>query len=134
MLVRELYEAEKAATLAFGRMNPPTIGHKKLVDVVASQQGDPFLFITQTQTQKMAFAYPTLFSLRHPPKKSKHKMMLGFVQLSPWFHPEEQTKKMMLGCLLLFSSLTIPRGKILSIILVFPPASLNQIPRKNSAG
>ena len=31
MLVRELYEAEKAATLAFGRMNPPTIGHKKLV-------------------------------------------------------------------------------------------------------
>ncbi|MBO01873.1 MAG: hypothetical protein CMG35_04465 [Candidatus Marinimicrobia bacterium] len=52
MLVRELYEAEKAATLAFGRMNPPTIGHKKLVDVVASQQGDPFLFITQTQKPK----------------------------------------------------------------------------------
>ena len=52
MLLRELYEAEKAATLAFGRMNPPTIGHKKLVDVVASQPGDPFLFITQTQKPK----------------------------------------------------------------------------------
>ena len=52
MLVRELYEAEKEASLAFGRMNPPTIGHKKLVDVVASQPGDPFLFITQTQKPK----------------------------------------------------------------------------------
>ena len=52
MLVRELYEAEKAATLAFGRMNPPTIGHKKLVDVVAKQPGDPFLFITHTQKPK----------------------------------------------------------------------------------
>ena len=52
MLLRELYEAEKSATLAFGRMNPPTIGHKKLVDVVASQPGDPFLFITHTQKPK----------------------------------------------------------------------------------
>ena len=52
MLLRELYEAEKAATLAFGRMNPPTIGHKKLVDVVAKQSGDPFLFITHTQKPK----------------------------------------------------------------------------------
>ena len=52
MLLRELYEAEKAASLAFGRMNPPTIGHKKLVDVVVSQPGDPFLFITHTQKPK----------------------------------------------------------------------------------
>lgn len=52
MLLRELYEAEKTASLAFGRMNPPTIGHKKLVDVVASQPGDPFLFITHTQKPK----------------------------------------------------------------------------------
>lgn len=52
MLLRELYEAEKAASLAFGRMNPPTIGHKKLVDVVASQPGDPYLFITHTQKPK----------------------------------------------------------------------------------
>ena len=52
MLVRELYEAEKAATLAFGRMNPPTIGHKKLVDVIASKPGDPLLFKTHTQKTK----------------------------------------------------------------------------------
>ena len=52
MLLRELYEDEKTASLAFGRMNPPTIGHKKLVDVVASQPGDPFLFITHTQKPK----------------------------------------------------------------------------------
>ena len=52
MLLRELYEDEKTASLAFGRMNPPTIGHKKLVDAVASQPGDPFLFITHTQKPK----------------------------------------------------------------------------------
>jgi len=52
VLLRELYEAEKSATLAFGRMNPPTIGHKKLVDVVSSQPGDSFLFITHTQKPK----------------------------------------------------------------------------------
>ena len=33
MLLRELYEApKKVAVAAFGRMNPPTIGHEKLVN------------------------------------------------------------------------------------------------------
>jgi nicotinic acid mononucleotide adenylyltransferase len=52
MFLRELFEAPKTAVFAFGRMNPPTIGHAKLADVVKSQQGDPFLFLSQTQKPK----------------------------------------------------------------------------------
>jgi len=40
------------AVVAFGRMNPPTIGHQKLVDAMKSQPGDPYLFLTQTQKPK----------------------------------------------------------------------------------
>jgi nicotinic acid mononucleotide adenylyltransferase len=52
MLLRELYEAPKTAVLAFGRMNPPTIGHKKLADAVAAQDGDPYIFLSQNQKPK----------------------------------------------------------------------------------
>jgi len=53
MLLRELYEASsKTAVLAFGRMNPPTIGHKKLADKVASLPGDPYIFLSQSQKPK----------------------------------------------------------------------------------
>jgi len=43
---------DKTAVMAFGRMNPPTIGHAKLVDAIKSQPGDPYLFLTQTQKPK----------------------------------------------------------------------------------
>jgi hypothetical protein len=53
MLLRELYEAPgKTATLAFGRLNPPTIGHAKLVDAITAQEGDHYLFLSQTQKPK----------------------------------------------------------------------------------
>jgi len=53
MRLRQIFEAEgKTAAIAFGRMNPPTIGHEKLVNVIASQKADPFLFVTQTQKPK----------------------------------------------------------------------------------
>ena len=53
MLLRELFEASgKTAAIAFGRMNPPTIGHEKLVNTIAAQKADPFLFITQSQKPK----------------------------------------------------------------------------------
>lgn len=38
--------------MAFGRMNPPTIGHAKLVDAIKSQPGDPYLFLSQSQKPK----------------------------------------------------------------------------------
>ncbi len=53
MLLRELFEAEsKTAVLAFGRMNPPTIGHAKLVNKIKSIPGDHFLFLSHSQDRK----------------------------------------------------------------------------------
>ena len=47
---------EKTAVVTFGRMNPPTIGHQKLVDNVlrvAKQNGaDPYVFISHSQNPK----------------------------------------------------------------------------------
>lgn len=40
------------AVFAFGRFNPPTIGHGRLVEVVKKQPGTPFLFLTHTQKPK----------------------------------------------------------------------------------
>ena len=57
----ELLEAEdKTAVFAFGRMNPITIGHKKIVDTITQASGDPFLFLTHTQNAKkdpLTFAF-----------------------------------------------------------------------------
>lgn len=53
MLLRDLFEArQKTAVLAFGRMNPPTIGHQKLVEKIKSIPGDQFVFLSQTQKPK----------------------------------------------------------------------------------
>lgn len=53
MLITEILEApNKTAVFAFGRMNPPTAGHKKIGEVIKAQPGDPFIFITHTQNAK----------------------------------------------------------------------------------
>jgi citrate lyase synthetase len=53
MFLRELFEApKKVAVAAFGRMNPPTIGHEKLVNKVKSFEGDHYIFLSQTQKPK----------------------------------------------------------------------------------
>ena len=52
MRLRELFEAPATAVMAFGRMNPPTIGHEKLVNTIKSQPGDPFIFLSQSQKPK----------------------------------------------------------------------------------
>jgi len=53
MRLRQIFEADgKTAAMAFGRMNPPTIGHEKLVNVIAGQKADPFLICnTNSKTQ-----------------------------------------------------------------------------------
>lgn len=50
MFLRELFEAEnKSVAVTFGRLNPPTIGHEKLVSAVLKQSADQhFLFVSQT--------------------------------------------------------------------------------------
>ena len=49
-----LIEEDKVAYFTFGRMNPPTIGHEKLLDALAKQTGknDYFVFLSQTQDKK----------------------------------------------------------------------------------
>jgi len=59
MLLKELFLREddrSTAVFAFGRFNPPTIGHKKLLDKVVSMtqqvNGKGYLFLSQKQNNK----------------------------------------------------------------------------------
>jgi hypothetical protein len=53
MLLRQLFEAEtKHVTFCFGRMNPPTIGHKQVLDTMKSQGGEMKIFVSQSQDKK----------------------------------------------------------------------------------
>jgi len=47
-------EADKGITVAWGRMNPPTVGHEKLMDATAraSSGGNYAIYLTQTQNDK----------------------------------------------------------------------------------
>ena len=51
---RYLVEEEKVVYFAFGRMNPPTIGHGKLMDALAKKAGrNPyFIYLSQSQSPK----------------------------------------------------------------------------------
>lgn len=66
MFITNLFEAPgKIAVVAFGRLNPPTIGHKKLVDMLVSTPGDAFLFLSHTQKPKdnpLSFAEKKYFA------------------------------------------------------------------------
>jgi hypothetical protein len=56
MFLSQLFESTtpKHAAFCFGRMNPPTVGHGQLINTVASasQGGDYFVFVSQTQDKK----------------------------------------------------------------------------------
>ena len=53
MLLKELFEAgNKHVTFCFGRMNPPTVGHKQVLDTMKSQGGDMRVFVSQSQDAK----------------------------------------------------------------------------------
>ena len=49
-----LVEEEKTVYFTFGRMNPPTIGHEKLLNMLARKAGrNPYrVFLSQTQDAK----------------------------------------------------------------------------------
>ena len=51
---RELTEAKETVVFAFGRFNPPTTGHEKLIEKVISIAGsnDYFIFPSHTQNPK----------------------------------------------------------------------------------
>ena len=54
--LRESKEDRCAAVLSFGRMNPPTIGHqklmKKIVEVAQKENASPMLFLSHSQDKK----------------------------------------------------------------------------------
>ena len=53
MLLHELFEAgTKHVTFCFGRMNPPTIGHKQVLDTMKIQGGEMKIFVSQCQDKK----------------------------------------------------------------------------------
>jgi nicotinic acid mononucleotide adenylyltransferase len=53
MQLRELFEQNnKTAVLAFGRMNPITIGHKKLAETIKNIPGDGYIFLSHKQHSK----------------------------------------------------------------------------------
>ncbi len=53
MFLTELFEAgSKHVTFCFGRMNPPTIGHKQVLDTMKAQGGDIKIFVSQSQDAK----------------------------------------------------------------------------------
>jgi len=56
MQLFDLFEAEKSqkhAAFCFGRMNPPTLGHKQLLDMTAQAAGDGDYYIFLSKTQKL---------------------------------------------------------------------------------
>ena len=53
MKIKELFEDSiKHVTFCFGRMNPPTIGHKQVLDTMKGQGGDMKIFVSQSQDPK----------------------------------------------------------------------------------
>lgn len=75
MRLSELFEQSgKTVAVTFGRLNPPTIGHQKLVDAVLKQKADAhFLFVSQTHksTGKNQIRYENPLSF---------DVKLGFIQ------------------------------------------------------
>ena len=52
-----LVEEEKTVFFTFGRMNPPTIGHEKLLDTLSKKSGsNPYrIYLSQSQDK---YKYP----------------------------------------------------------------------------
>ena len=54
MRLNELFESPKKelVSFCFGRMNPPTLGHKEVFDTLKRQGGDYFIYLSKTQDKK----------------------------------------------------------------------------------
>ena len=79
MFLSQLFESTtpKHAAFCFGRMNPPTVGHGQLINTVAqaSQGGDYFVFVSQTQDKKknpLDYATKVKFVRALFPKQADH--------------------------------------------------------------
>ena len=75
-----LVEEEKTAYWTFGRMNPPTIGHLKLLDTLAKKAGkNPVkVFVSQSQDKKknpLSYTDKVKFARKMFPKHARSIML-----------------------------------------------------------
>lgn len=59
MRLRSLYESKKSAAFTFGRMNPPTKGHSRVIERILDQNGDHFVFLSHTVNKKNPLDFET---------------------------------------------------------------------------
>lgn len=52
MIINEVTGLVKTAVFTFARMNPPTTGHKQLVDTMRGVKGDPYVFLSHSKDSK----------------------------------------------------------------------------------
>ena len=97
MFLSEIFESitPKHAAFCFGRMNPPTVGHGQLIDTVAnaSQGGDYFIFVSQTQDKrKNPLDYPTKIKFIKAlfPEQASHVVynaeLKTIMQIAEWLY------------------------------------------------
>lgn len=76
MNLHDLYEKSNHAAFCFGRLNPPTLGHKQLLDTVArAGQGNYYIFLSQTQKlpdNPLSYEEKVKFVRAMFPEHSKH--------------------------------------------------------------
>lgn len=97
MFLTQLFEAvdKRHAAFAFGRMNPPTLGHKQLVDTVAKAAagGDYFIFTSQSQDSKknpLDYATKVKFLQAMMPEHASHFVydpsLKTIMQIAAWLY------------------------------------------------
>ena len=52
MRAREILEATDSFAFTFGRFNPPTIGHEKLIDAVKAASGNYMIYVSESHDSK----------------------------------------------------------------------------------
>ena len=103
---KELAEAKGRIIMAFGRMNPPTIGHLKLADKVKSVAGsDPYrIYLSQTVgprdplpfAKKLAYAKKS-FGPKHAKAIQVDKSVKTFIQAAQKINQEGYTELVMVA-------------------------------------
>jgi hypothetical protein len=52
MRAREILEAKDPVAVTFGRLNPPTIGHEKLINAVKAASGNYIIYVSESHDSK----------------------------------------------------------------------------------
>jgi hypothetical protein len=102
---KELTETKGRMIMAFGRMNPPTIGHLKLADKVKSVAGsDPYrIYLSQTVGPRdpLSFVKKLTYAKRSLPKHAKaiqvDKSVKTFIQAAQKINQEGYTELVMVA-------------------------------------